>query len=222
MDFGLSPEQLRNGLLSYIFIAVSLCLRAYAQAWFADRLGDHTPAAQGRLTFNPLAHVDLWGTVVLPLMCIFFLNPHLDGVWFFLAWAKPVPINPGAFREPRKHYLYCLLAQTAISLLIMLGVSLVGAGLFRLDPNTVSLVMSVISINACLVVLDLFPLPPLPGALILVNRGWMSEQTYFALGRWGGLILLIAFQVPAVQAFFGILRAIVAVPFVLLFNLLAG
>lgn len=222
MDFGLSPEQLRNGLLSYIFIAVSLCLRAYAQAWLADRLGDHTPAAQGRLTLNPLAHVDLWGTVVLPLMCIFFLNPHLEGVWFFLAWAKPVPINPGAFREPRKHYLYCLLAQTAISLLIMLGVSLVGAGLFRLDPNTVSLVMSVISINACLVVLDLFPLPPLPGALILVNRGWMSEQTYFALGRWGGLILLIAFQVPVVQAFFGILRAIVAVPFVLLFNLLAG
>jgi hypothetical protein len=50
----------------------------------------------------------------------------------------------------------------------------------------------------------------------------MSEQTYHAMGRWGGLILLIAFQVPAVQSFFGILRAIVAVPFVLLFKLLAG
>lgn len=222
MDFGLTPEHIRNGLLSYIFIAASLCMRAYAQAWLADRLGDPTPASEGRLTLNPIPHVDVWGTVVLPLMCIFFLNPHLNGLWFFLAWAKPVSINPGAFAEPRKHYLYCLLAQTAISLLIMLAVSLVGAGIYRLDPNTVSLIMGVITINACLVVLDLLPIPPLPGALILVNRGWMSEQTYLAMGRWGGLILLIAFQVPAVQSFFGILRAIVAVPFVLLFNLFAG
>ena len=222
MDLGLTPEHIRNGLLSYIFIAASLCMRAYAQAWLADRLGDHTPAAEGRLTLNPLVHMDLWGTVILPLMCIFFLNPHLNGLWFFLAWAKPVAINPGAFSEPRKHYLYCLLAQTAISLLIMLVVSVVGGGIYRLDPNTVSLIRGVISINACLVVLDLLPLPPLPGALILVNRGWMSEQTYLAMGRWGGLILLIAFQVPAVQSFFGILRAIVEVPFVLLFNLLAG
>ena len=222
MDIGLTPEHLRNGLLSYIFIAASLCLRAYAQAWLADRLGDHTPAAEGRLTLNPLPHIGLWGTVVLPLMCIFFLNPHLNGLWFFLAWAKPVTVNPGSFAEPRKHYLYCLLAQTAISLLIMLAVALVGGGIYRLDPNTVTLIMGIISINACLVVLDLLPLPPLPGALILVNRGWMSEQTYLSVGRWGGLILLIAFQVPAVQAFFGLLRAVVAVPFVLLFNLLAG
>ena len=222
MDLGLSPEYLRNGLLSYIFIAVSLCLRAYAQAWLADRLGDHTPAMTGRLTLNPLAHVDVLGTVILPLVCIFLLQPHLDGVWFFLAWAKPVSINPGSFTEPRKHYLYCLLAQTAISLLIMLGVSVVGAGIYRLDPNTVMLISGVISINACLVVLDLLPLPPLPGALILVNRGWMSEHTYMSVSRWGGLILLIAFQVPAVQSFFGILRVVVAVPFVLLFKLLAG
>ena len=91
-----------------------------------------------------------------------------------------------------------------------------------MDPNTVMLVMGVISINACLVVLDLLPLPPLPGALILVNRGWMREETYLSVGRWGGLIMLIAFQVPAVQTLFGFLQAIAALPFVLLFNVLKG
>jgi hypothetical protein len=222
MDLGLSPEQLRLGLISYIFIAGSLCLRAFAQAWLADRLGDRTPAMTGRLTLNPLPHMDLLGTVVLPLICIFYLQPRLEGIWFFLAWAKPVPINPASFAQPRKHYLYCLLAQTAISLIIMLTVSLVGAGAYRFDANTSMLVMGVISINACLVVLDLFPLPPLPGALILVNRGWLKEETYLSVGRWGGLILLVAFQIPAVQQFFSILRAIVAIPFLLLFNLLAG
>lgn len=222
MDLGLSPEQLRIGLISFIFIAGSLCLRAFAQAWLADRLGDRTPLIEGRLTLNPLPHVDILGTVVLPLVCIFYLQPKLESFWFFLAWAKPVPINPGAFAQPRKHYLYCLLAQTAISLLIMLAVSLVGAGAYRLDANTAVLVMGVIGINSCLVVLDLLPLPPLPGALILVNRGWMKEETYQSVGRWGGLILLVAFQIPVVQQFFALLRAIVGVPFVLLFNLLAG
>jgi len=210
------------GLIVFIFIAASLCLRAYAQAWLANRLGDRTPAMEGRLTINPLPHIDLLGTVILPLVCIFYIQPRLENIVFFLAWAKPVPINPGSFTEPRKHYLQCLLAQTVISLVIMLVVSVVGAAAFRFDHTTLTLVMGVISINACLVVLDLLPLPPLPGALIMVNRGWMKEETYNSVGRWGGLILLVAFQLPPVQQLFGILRAIVSVPFLLLFNLLAG
>lgn len=222
MDLGLSADQLRFGLLTFIFIAASLCLRAYAQAWLADRLGDRTPAIEGRLTLNPLPHVDLLGTVVLPLICIFYIQPRLEHLWFFLAWAKPVPISPSSFREPRKHYLYCLLAQTAISLLIMLIVSVAGAGAVRLDPNLAALVMGVVMINSCLVVLDLLPLPPLPGALILVNRGWMREETYLSVGRWGGLILMVAFQIPLVQNIFAILRALVSAPFVLLFSLLGG
>lgn len=222
MDLGLSPEQIRLGLLTFIFIGVSLCMRAYAQAWLADRLGDRTPAIEGRLTLNPLPHVDLLGTVILPLVCIFYIQPRLEGLWFFLAWAKPVPISPASFKEPRKHYLYCLLSQTAISLLIMLGFAIAGAGMVRLDPNLEMLVFGLIAINACLVVLDLLPLPPLPGALIMVNRGWMKEETYASVGRWGGLILIVAFQVPAVQQVFMVLRSIVALPFVLLFNLLAG
>lgn len=222
MDLGLSADQLRYGLITFIFIGVSLCLRAYAQARLADRLGDRTPSVEGRLTINPIPHVDMLGTVVLPLVCIFYLQPRLEQIWFFLAWAKPVPINPGAFAKPRTHYLYCLLAQTVISLLLMLVVSTVGAGVVRFDSKLAELVMGIIGINACLVVLDLLPLPPLPGALILVNRGWMREETYLSVGRWGGLILLIAFQIPAVQMFFAILRAFVAMPFVLLFNAIAG
>jgi Zn-dependent protease len=222
MDIGLSADQLRYGLIIFIFIAGSLCLRAYAQAWLADRLGDRTPAIEGRLTLNPLPHVDLLGTVVLPLICIFYIQPRLEHLWFFLAWAKPVPITPAMFAKPRQHYLYCLLAQTGISLLIMLAVALLGAGAFRFDPNTVMLVQGVIGINACLVVLDLIPLPPLPGALIMVNRGWMKEETYLSLGRWGGLILIIAFQFPPVQMVFSILRGLIAAPFVLLFTALTG
>ena len=64
---------------------------ARAQAWIADRLGDPTPRNDGRVTLNPPPHVDLLGTVILPLICVFYLQPRLAQINFFLAWTKPVP-----------------------------------------------------------------------------------------------------------------------------------
>src|SRR5688572_23454689 len=101
MDF--DPAALRSGLITFFVIASSLCLRAYAQAWVATRLGDRTPQYQGRLTINPLPHVDLLGTVVLPLIFIFYLQPALSrqSLIMFLGWTKPVPIDPHNFKNPR-------------------------------------------------------------------------------------------------------------------------
>jgi Zn-dependent protease len=222
MDFGLTVDQLRFGLISFLLIAASLCLRAYGQAWMANRLGDRTPVFAGRLTLNPLPHLDVLGTVILPLVCIFFIQPRLSSLNFFLGWAKPIPMNPGAFEQPRKHLLWCLLAQTAISLLIMLVAAGVGGLASRLNPDLRFLAGSIILINACLVVLDLLPLPPLPGAYYLVHKGWMREETFVGLGRWGCLILLVGFQLPPVQVAFFFLRAVIAAPFAVILNLLAA
>jgi len=73
-----------------------------------------------------------------------------------------------------------------------------------------------------LVILDFIPIPPLPGALMLVQKGWMREETYFQFARWGGLILIIAFQLPPVRMLLGLLQAVAATPFILLLNLIAG
>src|SRR6188768_1521695 len=102
LGLGLTPEILRAGLLFYILLIACLGLRAYAQAWLADRLGDPTPREEGRLTLNLLAHMDLIGSVILPLLSIFYLQPGLRGlgdITFFLAWTKPVPINPSNFEH---------------------------------------------------------------------------------------------------------------------------
>src|SRR6476620_371281 len=104
MDLGISPELLRQGLVFYFLLFASLILRTFAQAWLADRLGDHTPRAEGRVTLYPVPHVDLVGTVILPLIFIFYLQPHSAqaNICFFLAWTKPVPINPNNFWNPRR------------------------------------------------------------------------------------------------------------------------
>lgn len=220
MDF--SIQAISTGLIAYIIIAASLCLRSYGQAWMANRLGDPTPALEGRLTLNPLPHVDLLGTVLLPLFFIFFLQPQLSRISFFIAWAKPVPVNPANFEHPRKHYLFCLLGETAISALLMFIAAAVGALLIRNGSEAYTIALGVIGINAVFIVLDLIPFPPLPGALILVQLGWMKEETFLQLSRWGGLILLVAIQLYPVRMVLATLQGIVSFPPRLLLSLLAG
>jgi len=218
----LGLNTISTGLIIYLLIAISLCLRAYAQAWMANRLGDPTPAMEGRLTLNPIPHVDLLGTVILPLISIFLIQPNIGKLSFFLAWAKPVPVNPQSFTHPQKHYLYCLLSETGMSFVLMLIGAIVGGIMLRANSEAVTLVGTLIGINAILVILDLIPIPPLPGALILVQKGWMSEATFQNLARWGGLILIIAIQLPPVRMVLGILQAVIAAPFYILLNLIAG
>lgn len=221
MDFGFTSEQLRDGLIFFLLLFSCLVLRAYAQAWVADRLGDPTPANEGRLTLYPVPHVDLLGTVVLPLICIFYLQPRLQQINFFLAWTKPVPVNPSNFAHPRRDDLLTQLAGCGMSILLALGAAIVGGLLYRYDAKTFDVFGTLIALNAMLIVLDLLPLPPLPGGMLLRHWGVISEEAFWQISRWSGLFLLIAFNVPPIQRFISLLVALAALPFGMLFDLLS-
>src|SRR5688572_31892394 len=126
MDFGLTPEALRTGLIFYFLLFAVLILRAFSQAWLADRMGDPTPRNDGRVTLYPPPHVDLLGTVVLPLICIFYLQPRLEQINFFLAWTKPVPTNPSYFKHPKQGELFTQFAGFAMCVLLGLLAAIVG------------------------------------------------------------------------------------------------
>lgn len=217
----LDPVTLRNGLIFYLLIVSSLCLRVYAQAWMADRLGDRTPRMSDRLTLNPVVHMDVLGTVVLPLICIFYLQPQLGQFAFFLAWTKPMPIHPGNFREPRKHFLFTQFAQSGLGLLLALVGAVVGGILYRANAQTVEIFASLIMINAMLIVLDCLPLPPLPGGLLLVHLGVITEDTYFNISRWSGLVFIILINIPAFKVVLHFLVMLVAAPFFLIMQQIA-
>ena len=85
MEHGIGLAELRAGLIYYILLVASLCIHEWAHAFSADKLGDPTPASQGRVTLNPIAHMDLVGTVIFPLLSIFVLPGG-----FFFGWGKPV------------------------------------------------------------------------------------------------------------------------------------
>src|SRR5438067_2276959 len=134
MDFDFAAADIRAGLIFYILLFASLVLRAYAQAWTADRLGDPTPANEGRLTLYPVPHVDLLGTVVLPLLCIFYLQPRLGAINFFLAWTRPVPVNPANFSNPRLGDVLTQFGGFGMSVLISLGAAIVGGLVYKHQP----------------------------------------------------------------------------------------
>ncbi len=220
MGLGITPESLREGLIFFLLLFASLVLRAYAQAWLTDKLGDPTPANEGRLTLYPPPHVDLLGTIVLPLLCIFYLQPRLGQINFFLAWTRPMPMNPSNFSHPRRDEVFANLAGTGMSLLISLLAAVAGGLLFRFEPRTRDIFVTLIALNCLFVVLDFLPLPPLPGGMILRHWGLMAEETFWAIARWSWLVLLIIFNIDACRAFIGLLTGIVALPFMAVYRML--
>ena len=218
MDFGLSPDALRTGLIFYFLLFAVLVLRAFAQAWLADRLGDPTPRNDGRVTLYPPPHVDLIGTVVLPLICIFYLRPENTGFFFFLAWTKPVPTNPSNFPHPRRGELFTQFAGCGMCILIATMTAIVGGALY--GARSLEIAQFLLSICAMLIVLDLLPIPPLPGGMLLRHWGVISEEAFWSISRWSGIVLLIMFNLPPVRMIIGICVAIVMSPFVMLLNLI--
>lgn len=213
MDFGLTPEAIRTGLIFYFLLFAVLILRAFAQAWLAERLGDSTPRSDGRVTLYPPPHVDLLGTVILPLICIFYLQPRLAQINFFLAWTRPVPTNPNNFSHPRRGELFTQFAGCGMCILVAIFSAVVGGLLVRAEPRSLDISLTLISICAMLIVLDLLPIPPLPGGVLLRHWGIISEEAFWSISRWSGIVLLIMFNITPVRVVIGTCVAIVASPF---------
>ena len=166
-----------------IALVVAATVHEFAHAYVADRLGDPTPRSQGRLTLNPLAHLDPLGTVLILLAGF--------------GWAKPVQINPANFRDWRRDSIIVAAAGPLanVTLLFVLGVPY-KLGLLEGGPLGVSsvsrLLLVMIQINAMLAVFNLIPVPPLDGSKILMGLLPPAQAVSYArLQPYGVLILLL-------------------------------
>ena len=146
-------------------LIVSLSFHEAAHAWAADRLGDPTARQLGRLTLNPLAHIDWIGTVVFPMIAF------LSGVPL-LGWAKPVPVDARNLRHPRRDFALVALAGPVSNLLlatlaaVAFEVLAKTAGYVNLAGQTLILM---VLLNVLLAVFNMFPIPPLDGGNVLMG-----------------------------------------------------
>jgi len=178
-------------LFLYIVIVLSATFHEYSHGFIAYKLGDSTAKDQGRLTLNPLAHIDLWGTVIIPLFLL--LSPA--GV--FLGWAKPVPYNPYNLRDQKYGSLKVGVAGPVANLLIALIIGLF-LRFFISDPITpfFALLCLIVYINIFLALFNLIPLPPLDGSKVLMDLFPGSRYMLARLGFFGiFLALILAFYI---------------------------
>jgi Zn-dependent protease len=177
-------------LLSILLIAppllLSIILHEIAHGWVAYRLGDDTAARAGRLTLNPLPHIDPLGSVGLPLLLA------VTGLPTF-GWAKPVPVHYGKLRNPRRDMIAVALAGPLTNLVlallcVILAHQLLAAGL-RLGAHAA---LAAMQLNVALAVFNMLPLPPLDGSRVLV--GLLPLPAARALSRLEpyGMLIVIA------------------------------
>ena len=213
----LDPAALRDGAILFLVLLASLCIHEWAHAFTADRLGDGTPRRDGRVTLNPAAHIDLLGTIILPLLCIFVIPGG-----FFLAWGRPVMTNPSYYRHPRRDDVLVTAAGPGANLGLALLAAIIGGLASRFDPRVSDLAMLIIQINVFLAVFNLIPLPPLDGGNIMRHLVGMKEETYLRLAQWSFFIFLGLMMLPPVRVLLGLAMGVTVLPFKLILNLLGG
>ncbi len=211
---------LQQGLVLYLILLASLSVHEWAHAIVADRLGDHTPRSQGRVTLNPVAHIDPIGTVLLPLMMIFF--PFAFAIF---GYGKPVQVNPRNFSKPVRDDLLVSMAGPASNLSICLLVSVIGGialAFVAHREQLENLLDTILFINVLLTVFNLIPIPPLDGSHVLKHAIGMSDETYYNFARWGILIILVAINIPPFRYLLWNAMRIVMFPFARLVDLISG
>lgn len=183
-------------LFLYVIIVASAIFHEYAHALVAYRLGDTTAKDQGRLTLNPLVHMDLFGTVIVPLLLLF-----TSGI--FIGWAKPVPYNPYNLRDQKYGSLKVGAAGPGANLIIALALGLIirflsltalGGGI--ISPMFLQFLGLIVYINIFLALFNLLPFPPLDGSKIFADLFPRQWQRLGRLGFFGIFFaLLFAFWV---------------------------
>ena len=193
MDISAFIQSLAISALPIIF---AITLHEAAHGYVARLFGDPTAWMLGRISANPLRHIDPVGTLLVPAIIVFTSYVALDSVFIF-GWAKPVPVNFGRLRNPKRDMLWVAGAGPAANLAMALLWALVFKLVTLMPFHEYSLALAEmarigISVNIGLMVLNLLPLPPLDGGRIAVSLLPYPLAVRFAqLERWGFAILLV-------------------------------
>lgn len=194
-NFNITNQNLLNFALAFVPALFGIVCHEVAHGWAAWKQGDPTAKALGRLTLNPIKHLDVTGTAVFALSALF--SPIVIG------WAKPVPVNARHFKDPRRGMLLVSLAGPAANFAVAFFCAFVAWALFMLvlkgiipPSHTLSLVMRSaqlgVFINCTLAFFNLMPIPPLDGSHVvssLLPRE--AAIRYESIGRYGMIILIV-------------------------------
>lgn len=221
MDFS---SALRQIIISAFPILIAITFHELSHGLVANKLGDPTAKMMGRLTLNPIAHIDLIGTILMPLMLILLTNGQ-----FVFGYAKPVPINPANFRNPKKDMAISASAGPITNILLAIAsiliLKFIIAPLSLLLPESFSMTVmrplimiftSSVIINVVLAVFNMIPIPPLDGGRVLIGfLPYKQAVSFSKIEPFGFIIVIILiatgmanyFVIPLVNLFLRVLQS---------------
>jgi Zn-dependent protease len=204
--------------LQLIAVFTAIVWHEVAHGYMALRLGDPTARSLGRLTLNPLAHIDPVGTIIVPLISLL-----LAGMAF--GWAKPVPINPRNFRNPFRGMLFVALAGPGTNIALALGATLIGRLFITMVPGTFNIVSPsfagnlliaffsflayLVIFNLFFAVLNLIPIPPLDGSRVLTYfLPTEGRRIMLRLERYGFIIVVALIYLGLLNGLFQVAQTV--------------
>lgn len=203
--------------IAIIPLIFAITVHEAAHGWLANKFGDHTARDLGRITLNPIKHIDPIGTVVLPLIMVIMSN-------FIFGYAKPVPVNWNNLRRPRRDMALVALAGPGANLIM----ALIWAAIAKATVGSSGGILYVhimaifgININILLLLLNLIPIPPLDGSRVISSllppRAAMLYNSIEPYGIWILLILLVSgaltmVLLPQAQYSIGIIKRLFGIP----------
>ncbi len=210
---------LQTAVIAIPAIMTAVILHEFAHGWVAYKVGDNTPKEFGRLTLNPIPHIDPFGTILFPAILILLGSPILFG------WAKPVPINPLRFNDLRKGTFLVSIAGITMNVILALvsammvrlikSGSLDFMGAYILEPLAIFFTYSVL-INLVLAFFNAIPIPPLDGSRALMSffsiKYW---ETFYRFEIYGFLIITLLI-------FTGVIGRIIFPPIRYIYTILIG
>lgn len=183
---------LESGIVLLVILIISAMFHEVAHGWVAERLGDPTARLAGRITLNPLRHIDPIMSVALPLLLILSGSPVIFGA------AKPVPVLPQNLRDGRRDMAIVSLAGPLTNVLIAaVGAVLIHASSAFLSSDIMTIIYSIVQLNLILAIFNLIPIPPLDGSKVFsLLLPEPQANAYLALGSIGMFIIFFLLLFP--------------------------
>jgi Zn-dependent protease len=199
----MDTNTIRHLIISVPALVLAIIIHEVSHGYVANRLGDPTAKLLGRLTLNPLKHIDPVGTIIMPFMLYYLSNGQ-----FVFGYAKPVPINPQNFKDPRKdmaisaaagpvtNIIIAIISQIIFAHLIIPASTVIPEGLNSTVLNPMAMMFHTsVGINIFLAVINLIPIPPLDGGRVLVGfLPYKQAIAYSRIEQYGFIIVIILFM----------------------------
>jgi len=179
-----------DGIFYIVVLIMSIVIHEFSHGYTAYLLGDDTAKQSGRLTLNPIKHLDLFGSIILPILLYFS-----TGGSFLVGWAKPVPYNPNNLKNRKRGELLIaiagILANLALAIVFGLFIRLAIVLGLPLDNPFYNIASIIVIINLVLFLFNIIPIPPLDGSKILFSLlPYKYKNLEYLLERWGLFLLL--------------------------------